>query len=76
VLPDGRPPTEFSFRIEDTEGRRIYYGDRGAGENEVRFWLVTGTYVVHATDGHGRKATETVEITDAQTATKLQVTLR
>jgi protocatechuate 3,4-dioxygenase beta subunit len=76
VLVDGRPPTEYSFRIEDTKGRRIYYGDRGAGENEIQFWLVAGTYTVHASDGHGRKAQETVRITDAQTATKLQVTLR
>lgn len=76
VLPDGRSPTEFSFRIEDTQGRKIYDGDRGAGENEIQFWLVTGTYTVHCVDGHGRKAQETVLITDAQTATKVQVTLR
>jgi protocatechuate 3,4-dioxygenase beta subunit len=76
LLEDGRPPAEFSFRIEDAKERSVYYGDRGAGENELKFWLVTGTYTVHCTDGHERKAEETIEITDAQTATRLQVTLR
>jgi len=76
LLEDGRPPAEFSFRIEDAQGRRVYYGDRGAGENVVKFWLVGGTYTVHCTDGHERKAQETIAITGAQKATKLQVTLR
>jgi hypothetical protein len=76
VLDDGRPPVEFSFRIEDAKRRKVYYGDRSASENVVKFWLATGTYTVHCTDGHGRKAEETIEITDAQKATKLQVTLR
>jgi len=76
LLEDGRPPVEFSFRIEDAHGRRVYFGNRAASENEVKFWLVTGTYTVHCTDGHERKAKETIEITGEQTATKLQVTLR
>jgi len=76
LLQDVRPPAEFSFRIEDAAGRRVYHGDRSADENEMSFWLASGTYTVHGTDGHGRKAKETIEITGAQAAIRLQVTLR
>jgi hypothetical protein len=76
-----RKPEEGGILTEElAPGRYLVTGGGGGLFEEAEVTagrtLVGGTYTVSCTDGHGRKAQETIEVTGAQTATKLQVTLR
>ncbi|MHC4578847.1 MAG: carboxypeptidase regulatory-like domain-containing protein [Planctomycetota bacterium] len=76
TLADGSAPRYLSYRFEDQAGRRVFYGDLSEGENEVKVWLVEGTYTIHCSDRRGREAEATLAVSGQQPVTQVQLTLR